>query len=54
MSLVADLREQEDASSGVELLVENACDDYKLPKDQVIELVDESFASAVDISRMFF
>ena len=53
VSLVSVLREQEDASSGVEQLVENAFEDYNLPKDQVIELVDESFAAAEDISRMF-
>ena len=53
VSLVSVLREQDDATSGVEQLVENACGNYNLPEEQVIELVDSSFAAAEDISRMF-
>jgi HD-like signal output (HDOD) protein len=53
VSLVSVLREQDDATSGVEQLIENACENYNLPEEQVIELVDSSFAAAEDISRMF-
>jgi HD-like signal output (HDOD) protein len=52
VSLVSVLREEEEAS-GVEVLVENAYENYNLPKDQVRELVSASFAAAEDISRMF-
>ena len=46
------LREQGE-STGVEQLVESAYENYGLPRDQVVELVDTSFAAAEDIARMF-
>jgi HD-like signal output (HDOD) protein len=52
VSLVSCLREQEE-DSGVERLVENAYENYNLPRDQVVDLVDESFAAANDIALMF-
>jgi HD-like signal output (HDOD) protein len=52
VSLVSFLREQEEAS-GVEQLIENAYENHGLSRDQVAELVDTSFASAVDITSMF-
>ena len=52
VSLVSVLREQEE-TAGVDQLVENAYENYSLPKDQVIGLVDVSFAAAKDMSRMF-
>lgn len=52
VSLVSVLKDQ-DENTGVEELVELASEIYNLPKDQMIELVDESFISAKEISRMF-
>jgi HD-like signal output (HDOD) protein len=52
VSLVSFLREQEEAS-GVEQLVESAYENYNLPKDEILDLVDVSFAGAKDIARMF-
>ena len=52
VSLVSVLREQEE-TSGVDQLVENAYENYNLPRDQVIGLVGVSFAAAKDMTRMF-
>ena len=52
VSLVSVLREHEEAS-GVEQIVENAYENYNLPRDQVVKLVDTCFSAANDISRMF-
>jgi len=52
VSLVSFLREQEEAA-GVEQLVEDAFENYNLPRDQVLDLVDISFAGAKDMARMF-
>ncbi|MGB5180272.1 MAG: HDOD domain-containing protein [Gammaproteobacteria bacterium] len=52
VSLVGVLREQGE-STGVEQLVESAYENYGLSRDQVVELVETSFAAAEDIARMF-
>lgn len=52
VSLVSVLRQSEEAP-GVEQLLDNAYEIYNLPKDKVLELIDESFAAAEDVSRMF-
>lgn len=52
VSLVGVLREQDD-TTGVDELVESAFENYGLSRDQVVELVDTSFAAAEDIARMF-
>lgn len=52
VSLVGVLREQED-TTGVDELVESAYENYGLSRDQVVELMDTSFAAAEDIARMF-
>jgi HD-like signal output (HDOD) protein len=53
VSLVGVLREQGE-STDVEQLVESAYENYGLSRDQVVELVDTSFAAAEDIARMFY
>lgn len=52
VSLVGVLREQGE-STGVEQLVESTHENYGLTREQVVELVDTSFAAADDIARMF-